>query len=101
MKKIIIAVALTCATAGIAHAETQPCSQVFCMWGYLNGEQDSKCTGEIKDFFDIKKKNKHGYLPGKTFNARNNALQKDCPKPYGANSFIEKIMNKFGKQKNK
>ncbi|RLM18390.1 hypothetical protein BIY28_18550 [Brenneria goodwinii] len=48
-----------------------PCEVVLCMYGKATGNSSgSECHSAEHAFFNIVKKNKHGFLPDHTLNAR-------------------------------
>ncbi|MHB7235989.1 TrbM/KikA/MpfK family conjugal transfer protein, partial [Klebsiella pneumoniae] len=54
----------------------------------------SECRSAEKAFFNIVKKNKHGFLPNHTLNARK-AFLGECPS--ADPEAVNKILSKFGK----
>ncbi len=56
-----------------SHAE-DPCKVIMCMAGKLTGDSGgSECNSAEAAFFNIVKKNKHGFLPNHTKDAREGA----------------------------
>lgn len=103
MNKTVIAAALLYAFAAIpAQAEGQnadpddPCAMFLCMAGKLNGGNPAECDPMYKNFMSIKKKNKHGFLPDHTADARKGKLN-ECPSADGG--IVDKIISKFGRLK--
>ncbi|EBR0953779.1 kikA from plasmid origin [Salmonella enterica] len=97
MKKTVIAAAVLCLTAGmpIYSFAADPCEVVLCMYGKATGNSGgSECRSAEKAFFNIVKKNKHGFLPNHTLNARK-AFLGECPS--AAPEAVNKILSKFGK----
>lgn len=71
MRKIIIAsVVILASSYSVASFAKDPCKTLACMAAKSGGEfgsvGDSDCSGAIADFFNIVKKNKHGFLPNHT-----------------------------------
>ncbi len=82
-----------------SHAE-DPCKVIMCMAGKLTGDSGgSECNSAEAAFFNIVKKNKHGFLPNHTRDARK-AFLNECPDngEGGSNqSMISQIISKYGK----
>ncbi len=82
-----------------SHAE-DPCKVIMCMAGKLTGDSGgSECNSAEAAFFNIVKKNKHGFLPNHTKDARK-AFLNECPDngEGGSNqSMISQIISKYGK----
>lgn len=74
-----------------------PCEVTLCLWGKMSGASSSQCSKTEKKFFNIVKKKKGSFQPGKTFDARKDFLNSECPSVYGVSQFIEKILQKYGK----
>ena len=73
MKHTVITAALLCALACPAFAAdgqkadpNDPCAIVLCLAGKLDGSSPTECDPMYKTFMSVKKKNKHGFLPGHT-----------------------------------
>ncbi|EAS2000297.1 kikA from plasmid origin [Salmonella enterica] len=99
MKKTVITAAVLCLTAGtpIYSFAADPCEVVLCMYGKATGNSDgSECRSAEKAFFNIVKKNKHGFLPNHTLNARK-AFLGECPSADPES--INKILSKFGRKR--
>ncbi|EOX8956952.1 TrbM/KikA/MpfK family conjugal transfer protein [Enterobacter hormaechei] len=100
MKHTAIAAALLCAAVAVpAFADesadpNDPCAMVLCLAGKLDGSSPVECDPMYKNFMNIKKKNKHGFLPDHTADARKNKLN-ECPSADGG--IVDKIINKFGR----
>jgi hypothetical protein len=99
MKLSATAVALLCLAAAYAaptYAD-DPCETVLCMYGKVTGNSGgSECSSPEKAFFDIVKKNKHGFLPSHTADARKDfLLQCKAADP----AAISQIISKFGRVK--
>ncbi|PSD61462.1 hypothetical protein C7G80_19450, partial [Acinetobacter nosocomialis] len=79
MRKIIIAsVVILASSYSVASFAKDPCKTLACMAAKSGGQfgsiGDSDCSGAIADFFNIVKKNKHGFLPNHTADARKEFL---------------------------
>lgn len=97
MKNTVITAALLCLSAGFSASSfaSDPCETVLCMYGKATGNSGgSECSSAEHDFFNIVKKNKHGFLPGHTSDARKSFLQQ-CGSADPAT--IAKIISKFGR----
>lgn len=97
MKKTVIAAAVLCLTTGTPFYSfaADPCEVVLCMYGKATGNScGSECHSAEKAFFNIVKKNKHGFLPNHTLNARK-AFLGECPSTDP--EAVNKILSKFGK----
>jgi hypothetical protein len=77
----------------------EPCNVTVCLWGKMNGASSTECNSQEKRFFNIVKKKRGAFLPGKTFDARKDFLNKECPASYGASEFVERVVKKYGKVK--
>ncbi|MEJ3301477.1 TrbM/KikA/MpfK family conjugal transfer protein [Escherichia coli] len=78
-----------------AHASSDPCEVVLCMYGKVTGNSGgSECSRPEKDFFNIIKKNKHGFLANHTSDARKAFLNQCTTAPA---EYIGKIISKYGK----
>lgn len=82
-----------------ASAADEPCKVTLCLWGKMNGSLRTGCTESEKSFFNIVKKKRGSFLPGRTFDARKEALNNECPAPYGASQFVDKVLGKYGRQR--
>ncbi|MBG6240753.1 MAG: hypothetical protein EKE20_01570 [Candidatus Symbiopectobacterium sp. Dall1.0] len=71
-----------------------PCTVVLCMYGKLQGNNQSECSGAVGKFFSLSKFGRHGFDPWKTFIKRRNFLD-GCPTADPA--IIGDIMKQFGK----
>ncbi|MDI3440258.1 hypothetical protein QLG07_12380 [Erwinia sp. V90_4] len=76
-----------------------PCKVTLCLWGKMNGSLRTGCTEAEQSFFNIVKKKHGSFLPGPTFDARKDALNNECPAPYGASQFVGKVLGKYGSQR--
>lgn len=77
----------------------EPCKVTLCLWGKMSGASSNDCSQSEKNFFNIVKKKRGSFLPNKTFNARKNFLNNECPSVYNVSKYIEKILQKYGKVK--
>lgn len=100
MNKTVITAALLCAfAANSAVADdsedpNDPCAMVLCLAGKLDGSSPAECDPMYKNFMAIKKKDKNGFLPQHTADARKNKLD-GCPSADGGT--VDKIISKFGR----
>ncbi|WP_072051757.1 TrbM/KikA/MpfK family conjugal transfer protein [Raoultella terrigena] len=100
MRKAAIAAVMLCAAASNnAFAEESanpddPCAMVLCLAGKLNVGSPAECDPMYKSFMSIKKRNKYGFLPGHTSDARKGKLNQ-CPA--ADRETINKIISKFGR----
>ena len=97
MKKVILSVLLFCVMAScsttVMAADT--CEVVLCMYGKATGNGGgSECHSAEREFFNIVKKNKHGFLPDHTADARQSFLiECDSADP----AAIGQIISKYGR----
>ncbi|MBR7599543.1 TrbM/KikA/MpfK family conjugal transfer protein [Klebsiella variicola] len=97
MKYSVIAAAVLCIAAGtsVYSFAAHPCEVVFCMYGKATGNSGgSECRSAERAFFKIVKKNKHGFLPNHTLNARKDFLG-ECAS-VGPEA-VNKILSRFGR----
>ncbi|HGJ5891348.1 MAG TPA: TrbM/KikA/MpfK family conjugal transfer protein [Arsenophonus apicola] len=73
-----------------------PCTVVLCMYGKLQGNNQSECNGAVRKFFSLKKFGRHGFRPWKTFVKRRDFLG-GCPTADPA--VVSDIMKQFGKMR--
>ncbi|MBP2154276.1 TrbM/KikA/MpfK family conjugal transfer protein [Erwinia rhapontici] len=96
MKYSAIMAAMLCIAAGtpVYSFAADPCEVVLCMYGKATGNSGgSECHSAERTFFNIAKKNKHGFLPNHTLNARKSFLG-ECT---SANpETVNKILSRFG-----
>ncbi|EMK7763793.1 TPA: TrbM/KikA/MpfK family conjugal transfer protein [Yersinia enterocolitica] len=96
MKKAISSALLLCimasySTSGMA---ADACEVVLCMYGKATGNGGNECHSAERAFFNIVEKNKHGFLPDHTADARKSfLLECDSADP----AIISQIINKFGR----
>ena len=99
MKKTAMAAVMLCVTAGasLPAKAADPCEVVLCMYGKATGNSGGgECSSPEKAFFDIVKKNKHGFLPSHTADARKDFLMQ-CK---GADpAAVSQIISKLGRVK--
>lgn len=75
-----------------------PCEVVLCLYGKTTGNGGgSECSSAERSFFNIVKKNKHGFLPDHTADARKKFLL-ECQSADPA--IIGQIIGKFGRMYN-
>lgn len=99
MKRTVISAALLCLFAGAPFYSfaADPFKVAFCMYGKATGNSGgSKCKSAERDFFNIVKKNKHGFQPGRTFDARK-AFLGECPD--AGKEAINTILSKYGRKR--
>ena len=97
MKYSIIAAAVLCITAGtpVYSFAADPCEAVLCMYGKATGNNGgSECRSAERPFFTSVKKNKHGFLPNHTLNARKDFLRECASADPAA---VNKILSRFGR----
>ncbi|ENB6578090.1 kikA from plasmid origin [Escherichia coli] len=97
MKYSAIAALMLCIATGtpVYSFAADPCEVVLCMYGKATGNSGgNECHSAEQAFFNIVKKNKHGFLPSHTLNARK-AFLVECASadPEAAN----KILSRFGR----
>jgi hypothetical protein len=74
---------------------TDACEVVLCMYGKMTGNDGGKeCSSAKRSFFNIVKKNKHGFLPSHTADARE-AFLLECAS--AAPAIINQIIGKYGR----
>lgn len=97
MKKSVIAAVVLCLAAGtpMYSFAADPCEVVLCMYGKATGNSGgSECSSAERAFFNIIKKNKYGFLPNHTLDARK-AFLEECS--VADPEAVSKILSKFGK----
>jgi len=96
--KIVCLATLVCTSTFITPVyAADACESVLCLYGKMTGNSGgSDCKAPEKAFFDIIKKNKYGFLPNKTFNARK-AFLGECKAADPA--VVTQILKSFGKVK--
>ncbi|EFW11250.1 putative YggA protein, partial [Serratia symbiotica str. Tucson] len=70
-----------------------PCTVVLCMYGKLQGNNQSECRDAVGKFFSLSKFGRHGFDPWKTFVKRRDFLG-GCPTADLA--IVGDIMKRFG-----
>ncbi|ATX95867.1 MULTISPECIES: TrbM/KikA/MpfK family conjugal transfer protein [Citrobacter] len=97
MKKAISSVLFLCVMAlcSTSVLAADACEVVLCMYGKATGNGGgSECQSAERVFFNIVKKNKHGFLPDHTANARQSFLSEcDSADP----AAIGQIISKYGR----
>lgn len=73
-----------------------PCTVVLCMYGKLQGSNQSECSAAVRKFFSLRKFGRHGFQPWKTFIKRKDFLN-GCPTADPA--IVSDIMKQFGKMR--
>ncbi|EMB4337266.1 conjugal transfer protein [Citrobacter freundii] len=97
MKEIILPALLICVMSLFSTPimAADACKVVLCMYGKTTGNSGGdECHAAEQSFFTIVKKNKHGFLPNHTANARKSFLL-DCNSADPA--VIRQIISKFGR----
>ncbi|ROS16499.1 TrbM protein [Raoultella sp. BIGb0399] len=97
MKKAISSVLLLCVMAlcSTSVLAADACEVVLCMYGKATGNGGgSECHSAERAFFNIVKKNKHGFLPDHTADARKSFLS-ECNSADPA--VISQIISQFGR----
>ncbi|HHO8472811.1 TrbM/KikA/MpfK family conjugal transfer protein [Klebsiella pneumoniae] len=97
MKKVILSllflgIMALCSTSAMA---ANACEVVLCMYGKATGNGGgSECHSAERAFFNIVKKNRHGFLPDHTADARKSfLLECDSADP----AAISQIISKYGR----
>ncbi|WP_263065063.1 TrbM/KikA/MpfK family conjugal transfer protein [Dickeya dadantii] len=74
------------------------CEAVLCLYGKTTGNSGGHtCQSAERAFFSIVKKNRHGFLPGQTADARQ-AFLNECDS--ADQEIIDQIISKFGRVRN-
>ncbi|AIR71410.1 MULTISPECIES: TrbM/KikA/MpfK family conjugal transfer protein [Pectobacteriaceae] len=74
------------------------CEIVLCLYGKTTGNVGvNECQSAERSFFDVVKKNKHGFHPNRTADARKTLLL-ECK--LADPKIIDQIINKFGRVHN-
>ncbi|OMP95534.1 TrbM/KikA/MpfK family conjugal transfer protein [Raoultella terrigena] len=97
MKYFVIVTAMLCIVAGtpVYSFTAAPCEVVLCMYGKATGNSGGgECRSAERAFFTIVKKNKHGFLPNHTLNARK-AFLGECAS--ADPEAVNKILSRFGR----
>lgn len=97
MKYFVIVAAMLCIAAWtpVYSFAADPCEVVLCMYGKATGNSGrSECRSAERAFFNIIKKNKHGFLPNHTLNARK-AFLGECAS--AGPEAVSKILSRFGR----
>ncbi|WP_410014854.1 TrbM/KikA/MpfK family conjugal transfer protein [Sodalis sp. C49] len=99
MKSIILPAFFLCIASLLSSTAmaADACEVVLCMYGKTTGNDGGKeCSSAERSFFNIVKKNKHGFLPSHTADARK-AFLLECE---SANpEIISQIIGKFGRMR--
>lgn len=97
MNQIILPTVFLCAVASFSSSvmAADACEVVLCMYGKVTGNSGgNECHSAERSFFNIVKKNKHGFLPDHTADARESFLL-ECESVDPA--IISQIISKFGR----
>lgn len=97
MKKAISSVLLFCVIASCSTTvlAADACEVVLCMYGKATGNGGgSECHSAERAFFNIVKKNRHGFLPDHTADARKSFLRECNSADPPA---IGQIISKYGR----
>ncbi|SUX38751.1 Uncharacterised protein [Cedecea davisae] len=100
MKTIIFTACLFCMNLLVPSSvmAADVCEIVLCLYGKAIGNGGgSECHSAERTFFNVVRKNKHGFRPNRTADARK-ALLLEC-KPANP-EVIDLIINKFGRVRN-
>ena len=74
------------------------CEIVLCLYGKTTGNGGGNgCQSSERSFFNVVKKNRHGFHPNRTADARR-ALLLECKS--AEPKIIDQIINKFGRLRN-
>jgi hypothetical protein len=100
-KNMLMAIGLLLVVNHVALANEKvdsgdPCTVVLCMYGKLQGNNQSECSGAVSQFFSLSKFGRHGFDPWKTFVKRRDFLD-GCPTADPA--IVGDIMKRFGKMR--
>lgn len=98
-KNMLVAIGLLLAVNHAALADEkvdsgESCTIVLCMYGKLQGNNQSECSSAVSQFFSLNKFGRHGFDPWKTFVKRRDFLG-GCPT--ADPSVVSDIMKRFGK----
>ncbi|MFC6210781.1 MULTISPECIES: kikA from plasmid origin [Rahnella] len=97
MKYSAIVAAVLCIAAGmpVYSFAADPCEVVLCMYGKTTGNSGGReCRSAERAFFNIVKKNRHGFLPYHTLNSRKVFLGECASADPEA---VNKILSSFGR----
>ena len=97
MKKVISSALLLSAMASYSTSvmAADACEVVLCMYGKATGNGGgNECHSAERAFFNIVKKNRHGFLPNHTLNARKVFLGECASADPAA---VNKILSRFGR----
>ncbi|MGR6771477.1 TrbM/KikA/MpfK family conjugal transfer protein [Pectobacterium brasiliense] len=100
MKTIIFTACLFCLNLLLPSIvmAADACEIVLCLYGKATGNGGgNECQSAEHSFFTIVKKNRHGFHPSRTADARK-ALLLECRS--AAPKIIDQIINKFGRVRN-
>lgn len=97
MNKFMLPALLLCLTSSFSSyvMAADACETALCMFGKLTGNSGgNECHSAERSFFKIVKRNKHGFIPSKTANARK-AFLLECKSADPA--IVSQIISKFGR----
>ncbi|HHH1032311.1 TPA: TrbM/KikA/MpfK family conjugal transfer protein [Yersinia enterocolitica] len=97
MKTIIFTACLFCMNLLLPSSAmaADACEIVLCLYGKTTGNSGgSECRSAERAFFNIVKKNKHGFLPNHTLNVRK-AFLGECAS--ADPEAVNKILSRFGR----
>ncbi|EKQ7210347.1 conjugal transfer protein [Atlantibacter subterranea] len=100
MKTIIFTACLFCMIFLLPSSvmAADACKIVLCLYGKTTGNSGgNECQSAERSFFKIVKKNRHGFQPNRTADARRNLLI-ECKS--AEPKIIDQIINKFGRVRN-
>jgi hypothetical protein len=97
MKSIMLPAFFLCIVSLLSSSvmASDACEVVLCMYGKATGNGGGKeCSSAERTFFNIVKKNKHGFLPSHTADARE-AFLRECES--ADPTIISQIIRQFGR----
>jgi len=99
MKSILLPAFFLCIASLLSSSAiaADPCEVVLCMYGKTTGNGgENECRSAERTFFNIVKKNKHGFLPSHTADARK-AFLLECQS--ADTEIVSQIISKFGRMR--
>ncbi|EKN6239534.1 TrbM/KikA/MpfK family conjugal transfer protein [Yersinia enterocolitica] len=100
MKTILFTACLFCMSLLLPSSvmAADACEIILCLYGKTTGNSGgNECQSAERSFFNIVKKNRHGFQPSRTADARRNLLF-ECKS--AEPKIIDQIINKFGRVRN-
>ncbi|MBN3264798.1 TrbM/KikA/MpfK family conjugal transfer protein [Pectobacterium brasiliense] len=100
MKTILFTACLFCMSLLLPSSvmAADACEIILCLYGKTTGNSGgNECQSAERSFFNIVKKNRHGFQPNRTADARRNLLI-ECKS--AEPKIIDQIINKFGRLRN-